>query len=1256
MRRAFLLALCVVLAPASLAIAQVPVDAHWIWYDDGNPAESAASGKVWFRIESRAGEPSTGAVRIACDDAFTLWVNGQKIGSGGGNESFRFNLNGIVDRGTNVIAIEAENKNGRAGLIVDGEIRSQGGNSMPFDSSSQWLATREAPASDAWLAPDFDVSTWRPAKDLGPHDVSPWKEIKFPENYLDRYVVPPGWTIERIGEPELVGSLVAMTWGYRGRLLVSRERGPIVSLIDDNEDGTFDKAVEFSNQMSNCQGLCMVGEILFAVGDGPQGAGMYKLPNRDGDDVADSVELVTNYKGGMGEHGPHDVVLGPDGWLYHNSGNHAWITHQPEPTSAIREYYEGDLLKPRFEDPNGHAAGIPAPGGTVWRFTPDGKKWFLNTMGFRNHYDVAFNSDGDLFTFDSDMEWEVGMPFYKPVRVTHCTQGADFGWRSNAGKWLPYFYDSLPSAVDVGRGSPTGIVMYEHQLAPRMLIVSDWSMGRILGVELDPAGASYHGKFSTLVSGNPLNVSDVEVDRDGSIIFTTGGRGTEGGVFRVRPPVQGDAPKKAVANSIEDVLTLPQSSSGWAREDFLRVRKQVGNNGWEASLLEAAETGKPEIKIRALTLLAQLGPPAPTRVLLDLAHDKSPKVRSFVALLLGDRKSTDVAGTLGELLQDKDPAVVRRACESLVRSGSVGPVEPLVKLLGNPDRFLRYHARLALERVPVEQWKELVLRNADAAVVAEGLLALYRLGPKALASQAGVDRASEIVMQETKNPLARLNALRAVQLFLVPEDSHASSELAKNLLDNLSDGNADQGDPTALGIVMESARLLSFLQTPGAAQAIIGLLQKTQDRNLQIHLVHVSSYLQTDWDYETNVALLNWLESTQRWEGGHSFSGWIRNFMLSHLQHITPADRGKLLLDGASRPYATQFLLANSDSQSIADFQSVVTKLLDAADAKENDPAQQTLLSAVIEALGKSEDNSSKELLRKLYQDHADQREQLVRVLAAHPQNEDWEPLVQSLQFGDSATMQISLASLGKLARKPEKADEFRSAILAGLRLGNQGGLAAVQLLQAWTGTPHNKGLDVAAALDFYKSWYSEKYPEAPAAELPVVNVNQTKYSTEQLTSIVDQAFSKQSGDVARGEKIFTKVNCYKCHRFGTKGEGVGPDLTNVRKRFQRKEIIESLLTPSQVISDQYRSLSVETEQGQVFNGLPIKQESKEFVVLLLSDATKIQIKTKDISASEASKISVMPEGLLKELSPEEIADLFAFIETSKTAQAPPAK
>jgi glucose/arabinose dehydrogenase len=66
---------------------------------------------------------------------------------------------------------------------------------------------------------------------------------------------------------------------------------------------------------------------------------------------------------------------------------------------------------------------------TVLRIDPTTGAADVFAHGFRNHYDLAFNGDGELFTYDSDMEWDIGAPWYRAPRVLHLVEGGDFGWR-----------------------------------------------------------------------------------------------------------------------------------------------------------------------------------------------------------------------------------------------------------------------------------------------------------------------------------------------------------------------------------------------------------------------------------------------------------------------------------------------------------------------------------------------------------------------------------------------------------------------------------------------------------------------------------------------------------------------------------------------------------------------------------------------------------------------------------------------------------
>src|SRR5690606_36615141 len=90
---------------------------------------------------------------------------------------------------------------------------------------------------------------------------------------------------------------------------------------------------------------------------------------------------------------------------------------------------------------------------------------------------------------------------------------------------------------NLGVGSPTGVKFGTKSKFPekyrKALYAMDWSYGRIFAVHLRPHGASYTGDYEVFVKGKPLNVTDLEFGKDGAMYFTTGGRGTQSGLYRV---------------------------------------------------------------------------------------------------------------------------------------------------------------------------------------------------------------------------------------------------------------------------------------------------------------------------------------------------------------------------------------------------------------------------------------------------------------------------------------------------------------------------------------------------------------------------------------------------------------------------------------------------------------------------------------------------------------------------------------------------
>lgn len=287
----------------------------------------------------------------------------------------------------------------------------------------------------------------------------------------------------------------------------------------------------------DAQGLLWAFNSLYAVVNSNRiPSGLFRITDTDGDDVLDKVEHLRKLQGGNREHGPHAVILTPDGKnLVVVCGNQEPLTQISG--SCVPRHWGEDHLLPRMPDGRGFMAGVLGPGGCLYQVDPEGKNWELLSTGYRNQYDAAFNRHGDLFTYDADMEWDFNTPWYRPTRVCLAASGSDYGWRNGAGKYPSYYADTLPSVVDIGPGSPTGVCFGYGTKFPAKyqdaFFICDWSYGKLYAIHLNPDGSTYKGEAEEFVAGTPLPLTDVVANpKDGALYFTIGGRRTKSGLYR----------------------------------------------------------------------------------------------------------------------------------------------------------------------------------------------------------------------------------------------------------------------------------------------------------------------------------------------------------------------------------------------------------------------------------------------------------------------------------------------------------------------------------------------------------------------------------------------------------------------------------------------------------------------------------------------------------------------------------------------------
>jgi len=516
-----------VAASTTLNLAKGPAPT-WIW----GPNDSRNYGlSTEFELKGR---PKAARIKATGDNAVKVAINGKLVGSSDEwQEPFEADVLSVLKVGKNEITAQVTNEGGIAGFALKLAIE------MP-DGSTQYVVS-----DGTWRAREPRGSRSDSVRTIGKMGVGPWGDVfekattasKGPRGVFD---VPAGFQVEKLFTVprETLGSWVSIAFDDKGRLLASDQGNLGLSRITLPKIGSNEptKVEHLDLKISAAQGMLHAfGHLYLSVNGGP-GSGFYRATDTNGDDQYDKLEKLATFRGG-GEHGPHALRLSPDKKsIFVIAGNH---TRPPEhiDASLVPKNWSEDHLLPRQWDANGHARGILAPGGWVAKTDPDGKTWEIQTSGYRNPYDMAFNADGELFVYDADMEWDYGMPWYRPTRVNHAPSGSELGWRSGTGKWPAYYVDSLPAMVDIGPGSPVGVTFgyglkfpAEYQKA---LYICDWTFGTMYMIRIEPNGSTYKATKEEFVSRTPLPLTDNAVGPDGALYFTIGGRGTQSELYRV---------------------------------------------------------------------------------------------------------------------------------------------------------------------------------------------------------------------------------------------------------------------------------------------------------------------------------------------------------------------------------------------------------------------------------------------------------------------------------------------------------------------------------------------------------------------------------------------------------------------------------------------------------------------------------------------------------------------------------------------------
>lgn len=413
---------------------------------------------------------------------------------------------------------------------------------------------------------------------------------------------------------------------YRLPLNPDKEAKPegdrILILEDTDLDGAADKQTVFyqGNDVNAALGICVLGNKVI-ISKSPD---ILVLTDTDGDDIADSKEIMFTGMGGIDhDHGIHAVVFGPDGKLYFNAGNDTHQMLNADSTLVV------DQAGNQVND-----SGNPYRQGMVFRCNLDGSQ--LETIGwnFRNPYELAVDSYGNIWQSDNDDDGNRGTRLnlvmeFGNYGYTDEMTGA--GWRikrTGMAEPIPLRHWHLndpgvvPNLLQLYAGSPTGILFYEGTLLPEIYqgapIHAEAGGNVVRSYPVHKSGAGYQAELLEIMNATDdpwFRPSDVCIAPDGSLFVSdwydpgVGGHlvgdQQKGRIFRIAPSnVDYKIPSHDFesAQGLTEAIKSPNQAIRYlAWSGFNRLGEQA-----KPALLELYQQQNPVFKARALWLLAEL--------------------------------------------------------------------------------------------------------------------------------------------------------------------------------------------------------------------------------------------------------------------------------------------------------------------------------------------------------------------------------------------------------------------------------------------------------------------------------------------------------------------------------------------------------------------------------------------------------------------------------------------------------------------------
>ena len=256
------------------------------------------------------------------------------------------------------------------------------------------------------------------------------------------------------------------------------------------------------------------------------------------------------------------------------------------------------------------------------------------------------------------------------------------------------------------------------------------------------------------------------------------------------------------------------------------------------------------------------------------------------------------------------------------------------------------------------------------------------------------------------------------------------------------------------------------------------------------------------------------------------------------------------------------------------------------------------------------------------------------------------DPLLRAMAARTLGAATLDTRQLGKLAKHLAGAGPMIVPLTIPVFGKSRDAAVGKALIEALKTAP---GTDALAADDLER--LLKGFPdEVRRAGQPLL-VRLSARQKEQATFLagLTQELLRTPGNVERGKEVFLskKAACYACHRAAGKGGNVGPDLSQVGRFRTTRDLLESVVFPSSSIVPEYRQYLITTKRGVATTGM-IVRETADAIYLRTSELAEVRIAREEVEEMVPSKVSLMPDGLEKTMSRQELSDLLEFLYNQK--------